>query len=117
MSAQVEALPAAHLRALGLLAAADADGITEALLVSAHGFPVAMLAELVRAGLASATATRKGAGGEVAVVRITDAGRQALAAEREAHKAYVAQLAADPALRVHRKRRGQGFVIGGGRNK
>ena len=48
----------------------------------AHGFTIADMVELVRAGLASATAERVVAGSrkmEVATVRITDAGRQALA--------------------------------------
>jgi hypothetical protein len=48
----------------------------------AHGFPVPLLVELVRSGLATATAERMRAGGklmEVAVVRITEAGRRALA--------------------------------------
>jgi len=48
----------------------------------AHGFTVEQLAELVRAGLASASAERMRAGSElmeVAVVRITEAGRRALA--------------------------------------
>jgi hypothetical protein len=49
----------------------------------AHGFTVAQMVELVRTGLATATAERVVAGSrklEVARVRITDAGRKALAA-------------------------------------
>jgi hypothetical protein len=64
-------------RALELLAACH-DGCTEAILV-AHGFTIANIVELVRAGLASATAKRVIAGSrtmEVATVRITDAGRR-----------------------------------------
>jgi hypothetical protein len=67
-------------RALELLAASP-DGCTEAIML-AHGFTVAQMVELVRAGLASATAERVVAGSremEVATVRITVAGRRALA--------------------------------------
>jgi hypothetical protein len=48
----------------------------------AHGFTVPQLVELVRTGLATATAQRVRAGGkaiEVATLRITAAGRRALA--------------------------------------
>jgi membrane carboxypeptidase/penicillin-binding protein PbpC len=48
----------------------------------AHGFTIDMLVELARAGLATATSERVVAGGrtiEVARVRITGAGRRALA--------------------------------------
>jgi hypothetical protein len=68
-----------RLRALELLAACR-DGCTEAHML-AHGFTVAQMVELVRAGLASATAERVIAGRrtvEVARVRITAAGRRAL---------------------------------------
>jgi hypothetical protein len=57
-------------------------GCTEAIML-AHGFTVAQMVELVRTGLATATAERVVAGSrklEVARVRITDAGRKALAA-------------------------------------
>lgn len=67
-------------RALDELLAASRDGCTEAIML-AHGFTVAQMVELVRAGLATATAERVAAGGpmvEVARVRITDAGRRAL---------------------------------------
>jgi hypothetical protein len=67
-------------RALELLAASR-DGATEAVM-RAHGFTVEQMVELVRAGLASATAERVVAGGkamEIARVRITEAGRQVLA--------------------------------------
>jgi hypothetical protein len=67
-------------RALELLAASH-DGATEAIML-AHGFTVELLVELIRAGLATATAERLVAGEramEVARVRITDAGRQVLA--------------------------------------
>jgi hypothetical protein len=70
-----------RLRALELLAGCGADGCTEALML-AQGFTVPQMVELVRAGLATATAGRVAAGNrkvEVARVRITDAGRKALA--------------------------------------
>jgi hypothetical protein len=47
----------------------------------AHGFTIEQMVELVRAGLATATAERVVAGGrtmEVATVKITDAGRRVL---------------------------------------
>jgi hypothetical protein len=49
-------------RALELLAASR-DGCTEAIMI-AHGFTVAQMVELVRAGLASARAERMVAGGK-----------------------------------------------------
>jgi hypothetical protein len=67
-------------RALELLAASP-DGCSEALMF-ANGFPVEMLVELIRTGLASVEAERMVAGGkqiEVARVRITEAGRRTLA--------------------------------------
>jgi hypothetical protein len=57
------------------------DGCTEAIML-AHGFTTEQMVELVRAGLATATAERVVAGNrkiEIARVRITEAGRQALA--------------------------------------
>jgi hypothetical protein len=66
-------------RALELLA--SPDGAIEALML-ANGFTVPQLVELVRTGLATATAERMRAGKaeiEVAQVRITEAGRRALA--------------------------------------
>jgi hypothetical protein len=66
-------------RALELLASCR-DGCTEAIML-AHGFTIAQMVELVRAGLASATAERVVAGRrtmEIARVRITEAGRRAL---------------------------------------
>jgi hypothetical protein len=66
----------ARIRALQLLASCP-DGCTEALML-AHGFTVA----LIRAGLATATPERVAMGArtiEVARVRITGAGRRALA--------------------------------------
>lgn len=67
-------------RALELLASCP-DGCSE-LLLAAHGVPAPLLAELVRDGLAAELAGRVVAGGDtlnVARVRITEAGRRALA--------------------------------------
>ena len=67
-------------RALKLLAVSR-NGCTEAVML-AHGFPVPLLVELVRSGLASAAPERVVAGKramQITVVRITEAGRQALA--------------------------------------
>jgi hypothetical protein len=72
-----------RLRALELLASCP-EGCTEAIML-AHGFTIPQTVELVRAGLASATAERVVAGNrtiELARVRITDAGRRALAEVR-----------------------------------
>src|SRR4029450_429682 len=63
-------------RALELLASCR-DGCTEAIML-AHGFTIGQMVELVRAGLATATAERMVAGRQTiegARVRITDAGR------------------------------------------
>jgi hypothetical protein len=68
-------------RALELLAASR-DGVSEAIMI-AHGFTVAQMVELVRSGLASATPERVVAGKramQITRVRITEAGRRALAA-------------------------------------
>jgi hypothetical protein len=62
-----------------LLAAAP-GGATEAIML-AHGFSIELLVELVRAGLATASAQRMVAGRhpiEVTRVRITEVGRRAL---------------------------------------
>jgi hypothetical protein len=67
-------------RAVELLASCR-DGCTEAMMV-AHGFTIPQMVEFVHAGLATATAERVVAGKrnlEVARVRITAAGRRALA--------------------------------------
>jgi hypothetical protein len=67
-------------RALALLAASP-NGTTEAMLL-AHGFSTEMIVELICTGLANAQAERVMAGGraiETTRVRITDAGRGALA--------------------------------------
>jgi hypothetical protein len=63
------------------LLASCRDDCTEAILL-AHGFTIQQMVEVVRAGLATAKAERVVAGGrtvEVAWVRITAAGRAALA--------------------------------------
>jgi hypothetical protein len=63
------------------LLAASRDGCSEAIML-AHGFSIDMMVELVKAGLASASAERMVAGGkriEVATLRITEAGRRTLA--------------------------------------
>ena len=67
-------------RALELLAASP-DGCSEAIML-AHGFTVDFLVDLIRAGLATAQTERAVAGGrsmQVTRMRITDAGRRALA--------------------------------------
>jgi hypothetical protein len=68
-------------RALTMLANPAANGCTEAMML-AHGFWTEMMVELIRDGLATAQTERMLAGKraiEVARVRITDAGRRALA--------------------------------------
>jgi hypothetical protein len=68
-------------RALELLASCR-DGCTESMML-AHGFTVPQMVELVRAGLATATAERVRAGSktiEVARMRIAAEGRRALVA-------------------------------------
>jgi hypothetical protein len=58
------------------------EGVSEHLLIAAYGFSFMQLASLVRSGLASATPTRIRAGREtieVATLRISEKGRQALA--------------------------------------
>jgi hypothetical protein len=76
-------LTAEQRRALAMLATAGRNGATQALL-SALGFDASMIAELVNRGLVTLTAEKVRAGGKlmaVAKARITDAGRDALAAE------------------------------------
>jgi hypothetical protein len=72
--------PATRRRALELLAASR-DGCTEAIML-AHGFSIDLMVELINAGLATGQTERMVAAGkriEVARVRITEAGRRALA--------------------------------------
>jgi hypothetical protein len=69
--------------ALAMLSTAGGDGVAQALL-SAQGFDASMIASLANRGLATLT-TEKVLANErltvVAMVRITKAGRRALAAE------------------------------------
>jgi hypothetical protein len=65
-----------RIRALELLASCD-NGCPEGIL-QAHGFAISDMVELVRAGLAMASAERVIAGSRVARVRITAAGRRVL---------------------------------------
>jgi hypothetical protein len=79
-SANNERNVAYRRHALELLASFR-DGCTEAIML-AHGFTIPQMVELVHSGLATATAERVVAGRqvmEVPVVRITDAGRRAIA--------------------------------------
>jgi hypothetical protein len=67
-------------RALELLAGCGAEGCTEAVML-ANGIDVETLVEIIVGGLATATPQRTRAGREVlevAVLRITDAGRRVL---------------------------------------
>jgi hypothetical protein len=76
-------LSAEQRRALGLLAGPGRIGVTGPLL-AAHGFSVAIPAGLVNRTLATLTHEKVRAGGklvDVAKVRITDVGREVLAAE------------------------------------
>jgi hypothetical protein len=77
-------LTAEQRRALAMLTSAGLDGASQASLM-AHGFCVSMIAGLVKRGLATLTREKVRAGArlvDVGRVRITAAGRQALAAER-----------------------------------
>jgi hypothetical protein len=74
-------LTAEQQRALRLLARGGQDGFTEAILL-AHGFTISMLAGLVLDGLATAATETTLAGRrpiKAVRLRITDAGRQAIA--------------------------------------
>jgi hypothetical protein len=73
------AAPKPHRRRALELLAASRDGVSEAIMI-AHGFTVAQMVELVRAGLATATALAGGKAMEIARVRITEAGRRAIKA-------------------------------------
>jgi hypothetical protein len=69
-----------QLRALKKLAGAP-QGVTEPLLIVAHGFSVGMLADLVLAGLATVVTDAVRIGDQtikVDLVIITDAGRKAI---------------------------------------
>jgi hypothetical protein len=74
-------LTAEQRRALAMLATAGRNGATQPLL-TAHGFSVSMIAEVVNCGLLTLTPEKVRAGGrmvDAGKVRITDAGRTALA--------------------------------------
>jgi hypothetical protein len=78
-----ERVSAEQRRALTMLAIAGRDGATQPIL-AAHGFGVTMIAGLVDQGLATMTPLKVRAGRkllDVAKMRITAAGRDALAAE------------------------------------
>jgi hypothetical protein len=77
-------LTAEQRRALAMLTSAGPDGASHASLM-AHGFCVSMIAGLVKRGLATPTREKVRAGSrliDVGKVRITAAGRDALAAEQ-----------------------------------
>lgn len=77
-------LTAEQRRALARLTSEGPDGASQASLM-AHGFCVSMIAGLVKRGLATLTREKARAGSrlvDVGKVRITAAGRDALAAER-----------------------------------
>jgi hypothetical protein len=77
-------LTAEQRRALAVLTRAGPSGAAQASLM-AHGFCVSMIAGLVKRGLATVTREKVRAGSrlvDVGKVRITAAGRDALAAER-----------------------------------
>ncbi len=77
-------LSAEQRRAVSLLAGSGRNGVTGPLL-AAHGFSVSTIAGLVSRGLATIAHEKVKAGGkliEVARVRITDAGRDALGEAR-----------------------------------
>jgi hypothetical protein len=74
-------LSANERRALVMIATAGLTGVTQSLL-TAHGFSVRMIARLINRGMATLTREQVKAGGkmiEVGKVRITAAGRDALA--------------------------------------
>ena len=72
----------AQRHALAVIAAAGSDGATQTLL-TAHGLSLRTIAALVKRGLVTIAREKVQAGGkwiDAAKVRITDAGRDALAA-------------------------------------
>jgi hypothetical protein len=76
-------LSADERRALAMLASAGHSGVTQSLLTM-YGFHPSIVAELIGRGLASMAQEKvRAAGGlvEVATIRITETGRDALAAE------------------------------------
>jgi hypothetical protein len=86
MPARKRAIQPARIRALEVLDGCGSKGCVEGILTAAHGVSIADLVELVRAGLATTTSERVRAGRiemEVAMLRITDAGRRALEKARQ----------------------------------
>src|SRR5258708_27278194 len=76
------ALSAKQRHALAVIAATDPDGATQTLL-TAHGFSIRTIAALVKRGLVTIAREKVRTDGkwiDAAKVRITDAGRDALAA-------------------------------------
>jgi hypothetical protein len=88
-------LTAEQRRALAVLTSAGLNGASQTLLM-AHGFCVSMIAGLVNRGLATLTCEKARAGSrliDVGKVRITAAGRDALAAEgRFTARAYPSRM-------------------------
>ncbi len=65
-------------QALELLASEGLKGATQALL-SAHGFDASLIAGLIEKGFASLTSSKARGSGKMIAVRLTQAGRDALA--------------------------------------
>ena len=74
-------------RALAFIAG-NPDGYTRAVML-AHGFSLALTANLIHAGLATDRMPKRHGRGAVARVRITDAGRQALGKHEPITLAFV----------------------------
>jgi hypothetical protein len=71
-------LTAEQLRGLAVLDNVGPQGCPETLLLAHGGLTTEMIARLVRDGLASAHPEPVPTGGDIARIRITDAGRRAL---------------------------------------
>ncbi len=71
-------LNADQRRALATLATTGRNGATQDLL-SAHGFDASLIAGLVEKGFATLTSSKARTSGKMIAVRITQAGRDALA--------------------------------------
>jgi hypothetical protein len=83
-------LSAKQRHALTAIAATGSDGATQTLL-TAHGFGIRTIAALVKRGLATVAHEKVRAGGkwiDAAKVRITDAGRDTLAAAQLRGQAF-----------------------------
>jgi hypothetical protein len=84
------ALTATQRHALAVIAATGSDGATQTLL-TAHGFSIRTIAALVKRNLVAISRERVRTGGkwvDAAKVRITDAGRDALAAAQLRGEAF-----------------------------